>query len=77
MHISPKLGRQGTHLGRVLDYSVCGSLEAWLDPAPFWFSQAYLRWLAEGGKDQRLPGLNLTYAQLFFINYAQVTPSRN
>ncbi|XP_028613650.1 membrane metallo-endopeptidase-like 1 isoform X1 [Grammomys surdaster] len=34
--------------------------------------KAYLQWLAEGGKDQRLPGLNLTYAQLFFINYAQV-----
>ncbi|XP_021015789.1 membrane metallo-endopeptidase-like 1 isoform X4 [Mus caroli] len=34
--------------------------------------KAYLRWLADGGKDQRLPGLNLTYAQLFFINYAQV-----
>lgn len=41
----------------------------------FWCSQAYLQWLAEGGKDQRLPGLDLTYAQLFFINYAQVTPS--
>ncbi|GAB1289319.1 Membrane metallo-endopeptidase-like 1 [Apodemus speciosus] len=34
--------------------------------------KAYLQWLAEGGKDQRLPGLDLTYAQLFFINYAQV-----
>ncbi|XP_003513567.1 membrane metallo-endopeptidase-like 1 [Cricetulus griseus] len=34
--------------------------------------KAYLQWLAEGGKDQQLPGLNLTYAQLFFINYAQV-----
>ncbi|NP_001101467.2 membrane metallo-endopeptidase-like 1 [Rattus norvegicus] len=34
--------------------------------------KAYLQWLAEGGRDQRLPGLNLTYAQLFFINYAQV-----
>ncbi|XP_051027072.1 membrane metallo-endopeptidase-like 1 [Acomys russatus] len=34
--------------------------------------KAYLQWLAEGGKDQRLPGLNLTYAQLFFVNYAQV-----
>ncbi|ERE82716.1 membrane metallo-endopeptidase-like 1-like protein [Cricetulus griseus] len=33
--------------------------------------KAYLQWLAEGGKDQQLPGLNLTYAQLFFINYAQ------
>ncbi|CAH7448401.1 Mmel1 [Phodopus roborovskii] len=34
--------------------------------------KAYIQWLAEGGKDQRLPGLNLTYAQLFFVNYAQV-----
>uniref|UniRef100_A0A8C6S312 Membrane metallo-endopeptidase-like 1 n=1 Tax=Nannospalax galili TaxID=1026970 RepID=A0A8C6S312_NANGA len=34
--------------------------------------KAYLQWLAEGGKDQRLPGLELTYAQLFFVNYAQV-----
>lgn len=28
--------------------------------------------MAEGGKDQQLPGLELTYQQLFFINYAQV-----
>ncbi|KAH0514810.1 Membrane metallo-endopeptidase-like 1 [Microtus ochrogaster] len=34
--------------------------------------KAYLRWLSKGGKDQQLPGLNLTYAQLFFVNYAQV-----
>ncbi|XP_038190809.1 membrane metallo-endopeptidase-like 1 [Arvicola amphibius] len=34
--------------------------------------KAYLQWLSEGGKDQQLPGLNLTYAQLFFVNYAQV-----
>ncbi|KAL1776596.1 membrane metallo-endopeptidase-like 1 isoform X1 [Sigmodon hispidus] len=34
--------------------------------------KAYLQWLGEGGKDQRLPGLNLTYTQLFFVNYAQV-----
>lgn len=40
-----------------------------------WCSQAYLQWLSEGGKDQQLPGLNLTYAQLFFVNYAQVTSS--
>ncbi|CAK7318864.1 Membrane metallo-endopeptidase-like 1 [Vulpes lagopus] len=33
---------------------------------------AYLKWMAEGGKDQQLPGLGLTYNQLFFINYAQV-----
>ncbi|XP_072587171.1 membrane metallo-endopeptidase-like 1 isoform X5 [Vulpes vulpes] len=34
--------------------------------------KAYLKWMAEGGKDQQLPGLGLTYNQLFFINYAQV-----
>uniref|UniRef100_A0A8C8YHF5 Membrane metalloendopeptidase like 1 n=1 Tax=Prolemur simus TaxID=1328070 RepID=A0A8C8YHF5_PROSS len=34
--------------------------------------KAYLKWMAEGGKDQQLPGLDLTYDQLFFINYAQV-----
>ncbi|OBS72512.1 hypothetical protein A6R68_12909 [Neotoma lepida] len=37
--------------------------------------KAYIQWLTEGGRDQRLPGLNLTYTQLFFVNYAQVTPS--
>lgn len=41
-------------------------------PAPVWCLQAYLKWVAEGGKDQQLPGLELTYQQLFFINYAQV-----
>ncbi|XP_037356042.1 membrane metallo-endopeptidase-like 1 isoform X2 [Talpa occidentalis] len=34
--------------------------------------KAYLKWTAEGGKDRQLPGLELTYDQLFFINYAQV-----
>ncbi|XP_055984412.1 membrane metallo-endopeptidase-like 1 [Sorex fumeus] len=34
--------------------------------------KAYLKWISEGGKDQQLPGLALTYDQLFFINYAQV-----
>ncbi|XP_040475288.1 membrane metallo-endopeptidase-like 1 [Ursus maritimus] len=34
--------------------------------------KAYLKWMAEGGKDQQLPGLELSYDQLFFINYAQV-----
>ncbi|XP_029805502.1 membrane metallo-endopeptidase-like 1 isoform X1 [Suricata suricatta] len=34
--------------------------------------KAYLKWMAEGGRDQQLPGLELTYDQLFFINYAQV-----
>ena len=45
---------------------------AGLGPAPVWCPQAYLKWKAEGGKDQQLPGLDLTYDQLFFINYAQV-----
>uniref|UniRef100_H0WNI6 Membrane metalloendopeptidase like 1 n=1 Tax=Otolemur garnettii TaxID=30611 RepID=H0WNI6_OTOGA len=34
--------------------------------------KAYLKWMARSGKDQQLPGLNLTNDQLFFINYAQV-----
>nr|KAF6506586.1 membrane metalloendopeptidase like 1 [Rousettus aegyptiacus] len=34
--------------------------------------KAYLKWAAEGGKDRQLPGLDMTYDQLFFINYAQV-----
>ncbi|XP_065737316.1 membrane metallo-endopeptidase-like 1 [Phocoena phocoena] len=34
--------------------------------------KAYLKWVAEGGRDQRLPGLQLTYKQVFFIGYAQV-----
>ncbi|XP_073661561.1 membrane metallo-endopeptidase-like 1 [Tursiops truncatus] len=34
--------------------------------------KAYLKWVAEGGKDQPLPGLQLTDKQLFFISYAQV-----
>uniref|UniRef100_A0A2I3GVM4 Membrane metalloendopeptidase like 1 n=1 Tax=Nomascus leucogenys TaxID=61853 RepID=A0A2I3GVM4_NOMLE len=34
--------------------------------------KAYLKWMAEGGKDQQLPGLDLTHKQLFFVNYAQV-----
>lgn len=41
-------------------------------PAPVWRLQAYLKWRADGGKDKQLPGLELTYDQLFFINYAQV-----
>lgn len=35
-------------------------------------SQAYLKWISEGGQDQQLPGLELTYDQLFFVNFAQV-----
>ncbi|XP_036112837.1 membrane metallo-endopeptidase-like 1 [Molossus molossus] len=34
--------------------------------------KAYLKWVAEGGKDQQLPGLELTLDQIFFVNYAQV-----
>ncbi|KAM7098715.1 membrane metallo-endopeptidase-like 1 [Molossus nigricans] len=34
--------------------------------------KAYLKWVAEGGKDQQLPGLELTLDQIFFFNYAQV-----
>ncbi|XP_032450019.1 membrane metallo-endopeptidase-like 1 [Lynx canadensis] len=34
--------------------------------------KAYLKWMADGGKDKQLPGLELTYDQLFFVNYAQV-----
>lgn len=45
---------------------------AGLGPVPAWRPQAYLKWMAEGGKDQQLPGLELSYDQLFFINYAQV-----
>nr|XP_010955936.1 membrane metallo-endopeptidase-like 1 [Camelus bactrianus] len=33
--------------------------------------KAYLKWMAEGGKDRQLPGLELTYTQLFFVSYAQ------
>ncbi|XP_032970185.1 membrane metallo-endopeptidase-like 1 isoform X2 [Rhinolophus ferrumequinum] len=33
---------------------------------------AYRKWVADGGKNQQLPGLKMTYDQLFFINYAQV-----
>ncbi|XP_060055892.1 membrane metallo-endopeptidase-like 1 isoform X2 [Erinaceus europaeus] len=34
--------------------------------------KAYRKWAEDGGKDQQLPGLRLTYDQMFFINYAQV-----
>ncbi|KAF6345103.1 membrane metalloendopeptidase like 1 [Rhinolophus ferrumequinum] len=34
--------------------------------------KAYRKWVADGGKNQQLPGLKMTYDQLFFINYAQV-----
>lgn len=41
-------------------------------PSTAWCAQAYRKWVAEGGKNQQLPGLKMTYDQLFFINYAQV-----
>ncbi|XP_037002892.2 membrane metallo-endopeptidase-like 1 isoform X1 [Artibeus jamaicensis] len=34
--------------------------------------KAYLKWREEGGRDQQLPGLELTFEQIFFISYAQV-----
>ncbi|XP_036208730.1 membrane metallo-endopeptidase-like 1 [Myotis myotis] len=34
--------------------------------------KAYRKWRAEGGQDQQLPGLDLTFDQVFFLNYAQV-----
>ncbi|XP_066121288.1 membrane metallo-endopeptidase-like 1 [Saccopteryx bilineata] len=34
--------------------------------------KAYLKWRAEGGQDEQLPGLELTFDQIFFINFAQV-----
>lgn len=52
--------------------SFCPGEEGRCRPAPLWCLQAYLKWAAEGGKDRQLPGLDMTYDQLFFINYAQV-----
>ncbi|XP_025067701.1 membrane metallo-endopeptidase-like 1 isoform X3 [Alligator sinensis] len=34
--------------------------------------KAYLKWLEREGKEPKLPGLNLTHKQLFFVNFAQV-----
>ncbi|XP_044527161.1 membrane metallo-endopeptidase-like 1 [Gracilinanus agilis] len=34
--------------------------------------KAYLKWIEEEGREPKLPGLNLTHEQLFFINFAQV-----
>ena len=37
------------------------------------FFQAYRRWVQEKGEEEpKLPGLNLTHAQLFFVGFAQV-----
>uniref|UniRef100_A0A669QUE3 Membrane metalloendopeptidase like 1 n=1 Tax=Phasianus colchicus TaxID=9054 RepID=A0A669QUE3_PHACC len=33
---------------------------------------AYLKWLEQEGKEPKLPGLNLSHKQLFFLNFAQV-----
>ncbi|KAM7348788.1 M13 family metallopeptidase neprilysin 1 isoform 1-T5 [Cochliomyia hominivorax] len=34
--------------------------------------RAYKKWVQRYGPEQRLPGLNLTHDQLFFLNYAQI-----
>ncbi|KFM04072.1 Membrane metallo-endopeptidase-like 1 [Aptenodytes forsteri] len=34
--------------------------------------KAYLKWLEWEGKEPKLPGLNLSHKQLFFLNFAQV-----
>ncbi|XP_064650696.1 neprilysin-1-like [Lineus longissimus] len=34
--------------------------------------RAYQKWVQEHGPEQRLPGLNLTQTQLFFLNFAQI-----
>ncbi|XP_075158304.1 M13 family metallopeptidase neprilysin 1 [Haematobia irritans] len=34
--------------------------------------RAYKKWVERNGPEQRLPGLNLTHDQLFFLNYAQI-----
>ncbi|XP_038602836.1 membrane metallo-endopeptidase-like 1 [Tachyglossus aculeatus] len=34
--------------------------------------KAYLKWLEQEGEEPKLPGLNLTHKQLFFLNFAQV-----
>ncbi|XP_030041946.1 membrane metallo-endopeptidase-like 1 isoform X1 [Microcaecilia unicolor] len=34
--------------------------------------KAYMKWVDRNGKEPKLPGLNLTHDQLFFLNFAQV-----
>uniref|UniRef100_A0A8C5J816 Membrane metalloendopeptidase like 1 n=1 Tax=Junco hyemalis TaxID=40217 RepID=A0A8C5J816_JUNHY len=34
--------------------------------------KAYLKWLEQEGKEPKLPGLNMSHKQLFFLNFAQV-----
>lgn len=38
----------------------------------FFRFQAYKKWVERHGPEQRLPGLNLSHDQLFFLNYAQI-----
>lgn len=35
--------------------------------------QAYLKWVEMEGEEPRLPGLDMDYKQLFFLNFAQVS----
>jgi membrane metallo-endopeptidase-like protein 1 len=34
--------------------------------------QAYKKWVRAHGEEPRLPGIELTHDQLFFLNYAQI-----
>lgn len=34
--------------------------------------QAYKKWVSRHGEEPRLPGIDLTHDQLFFLNYAQI-----
>ncbi|CAH1396574.1 unnamed protein product [Nezara viridula] len=34
--------------------------------------RAYKKWVTQNGEEPRLPGINLTHDQLFFLNYAQI-----
>ncbi|NXX65361.1 MMEL1 protein, partial [Spizella passerina] len=38
--------------------------------------KAYLKWLEQEGKEPKLPGLNMSHKQLFFLNFAQVRTHR-
>ena len=40
-------------------------------------TQAYQHWVEENGAEQRLPGLNLSNEQLFFLSFAQVWCSKS
>ena len=43
----------------------------------FSVTQAYRHWVEENGAEQRLPGLNLSNEQLFFLSFAQVWCSKS